>query len=57
MIEARIVREIRFDPDAWVLEVEDRAGRHFLERVVDWRAGRFLRADHRLIRPRGRASR
>jgi hypothetical protein len=33
-IEERIVREIRFDPDAWVLEVEDRAGRHFLERVV-----------------------
>jgi hypothetical protein len=34
-IEERIVREIRFDPDAWVLEIEDRAGRHFLERVVD----------------------
>ena len=33
-VEERIVREIRFDPDAWVLEVEDRAGRHFLERVV-----------------------
>jgi hypothetical protein len=33
-IEERIVREIRFDPDAWILEVEDRAGRHFLERVV-----------------------
>jgi hypothetical protein len=33
-IEERIVREIRFDPDAWILEVEDRAGRHFLENVV-----------------------
>jgi hypothetical protein len=33
-IEERIGREIGFDPDAWVLEVEDRAGRHFLERVV-----------------------
>src|SRR3981189_2588977 len=33
-IEERIVREIRFDPDAWVIEIEDRAGRHFLERVV-----------------------
>jgi hypothetical protein len=33
-IEERILREIRFDPDAWVLEVEDRAGRHFLELVV-----------------------
>ncbi|HWF96189.1 MAG TPA: DUF1491 family protein [Xanthobacteraceae bacterium] len=34
-IEERIVREVRFDPDVWVLEVEDRAGRHFLDRVVD----------------------
>lgn len=33
-VEERIGREIRFDPDAWVLEVEDRAGRHFLETVV-----------------------
>jgi hypothetical protein len=22
---------LRFDPDAWILEVEDRAGRHFLD--------------------------
>lgn len=29
-IEARLVREIRFDPDMWILEIEDRAGRHFL---------------------------
>jgi hypothetical protein len=34
-IEERIAREVRFDPDVWVLEVEDRAGRHFLDRVVD----------------------
>jgi len=33
-VEERIAREIGFDPDAWVLEVEDRAGRHFLDRVV-----------------------
>jgi hypothetical protein len=33
-IEERILREIRFDPDAWIIEVEDRAGRHFLEQVV-----------------------
>ena len=33
-IEERIVREIRFDPDVWILEIEDRAGRHFLERIV-----------------------
>jgi hypothetical protein len=28
------VRELRFDPDAWIVEVEDRAGRHFLDRIV-----------------------
>jgi hypothetical protein len=33
-IEARIVREIGFDPDIWVIEVEDRAGRHFLDSAV-----------------------
>jgi hypothetical protein len=33
-IEARLAREIRFDPDAWIIEVEDRAGRHFLEPLV-----------------------
>jgi hypothetical protein len=33
-VEARIGRELRFDPDAWVLEIEDRAGRHFLDSVV-----------------------
>lgn len=32
--EARILREIKFDPDVWVVEVEDRAGRHFLDNVV-----------------------
>jgi hypothetical protein len=33
-VEERIAREIGFDPDAWVIEIEDRAGRHFLETVV-----------------------
>jgi hypothetical protein len=33
-IEERLVREIRFDPDAWIIEVEDRAGRHFLDNAV-----------------------
>jgi hypothetical protein len=33
-IEERLTRELRFDPDAWVIEVEDRAGRHFLDQVV-----------------------
>jgi hypothetical protein len=30
-IEARLKREMDFDPDLWIVEVEDRAGRHFLE--------------------------
>ncbi len=33
-IEARLAREIRFDPDVWILEVEDRVGRHFLDRAL-----------------------
>jgi hypothetical protein len=33
-VEERIAREVRFDPDAWIIEIEDRAGRHFLEQVV-----------------------
>ena len=32
--EARIAREIKFDPDVWLVEVEDRAGRHFLDQLV-----------------------
>ncbi|XUJ33217.1 DUF1491 family protein [Bradyrhizobium japonicum] len=30
-IEERLTKEIRFDPDAWIVETEDRTGRHFLE--------------------------
>ena len=30
-VEERLVREIKFDPDAWIVETEDRAGRHFLD--------------------------
>jgi hypothetical protein len=33
-LEARLVKEIRFDPDLWIIEVEDRAGRNFLDNVV-----------------------
>jgi len=29
-VEQKLAREIRFDPDVWIVEVEDRAGRHFL---------------------------
>jgi hypothetical protein len=34
-VEAALAREIRFDPDLWIIEVEDRAGRHFLDLVAD----------------------
>src|SRR3954463_10945199 len=30
-IEAKLTKEMRFDPDLWIVEVEDRAGRHFLD--------------------------
>ncbi|MFZ5739337.1 hypothetical protein BJ123_106121 [Rhodopseudomonas thermotolerans] len=30
-VEQRLVKEIRFDPDVWIVETEDRAGRHFLD--------------------------
>lgn len=33
-IEARLAKEINFDPDLWLVEVEDRNGRHFLDGVV-----------------------
>lgn len=29
--EERIAKEVRFDPDLWLVEVEDRQGRHFLD--------------------------
>lgn len=29
--EARLTRELKFDSDLWIVEVEDRAGRHFLD--------------------------
>lgn len=30
-VEERFRRETRFDPDLWLIEIEDRAGRHFVE--------------------------
>ncbi len=33
-IDARLVRERGFDADLWVIEVEDRAGRHFLDDLL-----------------------
>lgn len=32
-VDARLAREIAFDSDLWVVEVEDRAGRSFLDLV------------------------
>src|SRR5690606_23021572 len=28
-VEERLARELKFDPDLWVVDVEDRQGRHF----------------------------
>ncbi len=33
-VEDYLAREVRFDPDVWIIEVEDRGGRHFLDRLV-----------------------
>jgi len=30
-VDARLASETRLDPDAWIVEIEDRAGRHHLE--------------------------
>ena len=32
--EAYLSRQLKFDPDIWIVEVEDRAGRNFLDTVV-----------------------
>jgi hypothetical protein len=32
--EAYLAKQIKFDPDIWIVEVEDRAGRNFLDSVV-----------------------
>ena len=36
-VEERLAKEIRFDPDTWIIETEDKEGRHFLEIVRDLR--------------------
>lgn len=33
-VENYLARELKFDPDVWIVEVEDRAGRNFLDQVV-----------------------
>jgi len=33
-VETYLSRETRFDPDVWIVETEDRAGRHLLDNLV-----------------------
>jgi hypothetical protein len=33
-VEGYLARQLRFDPDLWIVEVEDRGGRHFLDHLV-----------------------
>jgi hypothetical protein len=33
-VEEKLAKETRFDPDVWIIEVEDRNGRHFIDNVV-----------------------
>lgn len=30
-VEERLRRELKFDPDIWIVDVDDREGRHFLD--------------------------
>jgi hypothetical protein len=32
--ESYLQKQMRFDPDIWIVEVEDKAGRNFLDRIV-----------------------
>jgi hypothetical protein len=32
--ESYLAKQLRFDPDLWIVEVEDRQGRNFLDRIV-----------------------
>lgn len=38
-IEGRLAQEVRFDADLWVVEIEDRQGRPFVDIVGQVRAG------------------
>ena len=33
-VEGYLARQLRFDPDLWIVEVEDRGGRHFLDHIL-----------------------
>jgi hypothetical protein len=30
-VEERLAKEVRFDSDLWIIEIDDRQGRHFLD--------------------------
>ena len=32
-VESYLTRQVRFDPDLWIVEIEDRGGRHFLDHL------------------------
>jgi hypothetical protein len=34
-VEERLAKEIRFDSDVWIVEIDDKAGRHFLDLAGD----------------------
>lgn len=34
-IDTYLKKQIKFDPDLWVVEIEDREGRHFLTETVE----------------------
>jgi len=34
-VDGCLVKELRFDPDAWIVETEDKEGRHFLDLARD----------------------
>ena len=33
-VEGYVARQVKFDPDVWIVEIEDRAGRNFLDVVA-----------------------
>ncbi len=34
-VEERLTRELRFDSDLWIVEIDDRDGRHFLDLAAE----------------------